>query len=716
MTSMARPTSSPIANSSFSQTNPKPQATVYTNPGRGPQENVQAGGVDWFGSLRPASAPKTSSAPKTTGSSYQAYAQQGQPQTGGPLPPARQPQTGGPLILPEDVPQGEKGVGVTYPQRQPQTGGAQSIPTQSQGTPYQAYAKPGFEQVGEVGTAVMRDWYNPKTGQTTQTSSGNYRPVEGSGWVSGKPTQGRADGPVATIRQPSQTVTGDWQGSYAAAPASQRPAPFQMGAAQTPWGQSMDPFAERDAFINQLNQQRMQNQIAFNSGGMTDPTAGMTPGLNYQQAMQQAGLGGGAPSMAANYGDSMISRLNQAFGGQGDPFAFANQQGYYQPQSPAMTQQAQASIPSQGTLPSWAVGSPLDQPPGAMNWGDWARIQQQQAMQDQGPGREVVYSDGTRSWIKDPQATPPRPYTPPAYSPVSTVGTPPPPPSGPANPYGAPVTDRPAPPPQVPQAKDQNRAKFLQDRAYGRIDSPTATYDSYVKTTLDNVTGQVLNSPAGVEMYNHYQSADPAKRMAAAERLKSLIYDRALQQGVAPGDEWFSKKTGKSAAGGRDQYFNEAMAKHSAKQSPAGKAQSIQPPSQGTSLGSRLNEWAAAGKPGNPEIQLMQIGNSRIDGTGFGSITEAAAYDRWLSSQGVRQPTQGVTPGYGTPPQGQPQMDAKTGQFWKDYLSSPRVKDWAMNTEGPAAGNARQKMQELERGNDRIGIAGYTQRPWQVRA
>jgi hypothetical protein len=360
-----------------------------------------------------------------------------------------------------------------------------------------------------------------------------------------------------------------------------------------------------------------------------------------------------------------------------------------------------------------------------MNWGDWARIQQQQAMQDQGPGREVVNSDGTRSWIKDPQSTPPRPYTPPTYSPVSTVGTPPPPPSGPANPYGAPVTDRPAPPPQVPQAKDQNRAKFLQDRAYGRIDSPTATYDSYVKTTLENVTGQVLNSPAGVELYNQYQSADPAKRQAYGERLKSLIYASASQQGVAPGDEWFSKKTGKSAAGGRDQYFNEAMAKHSAKQSPAGKAQSIAPPSQGTQLGSRLNEWAAAGKPGNPEIQLMQIGKSRIDGTGFGSISEAAAYDRWLESQGGPSKPPYYQPGVPSPPsqklttmppQGKTPMDAKTKQFWKDYLSSKKVRDWAMNTEGPAAENARQKMRELELDDDRIGIAEYTQRPWQVRA
>jgi len=162
--------------------------------------------------------------------------------------------------------------------------------------------------------------------------------------VPSRPSPGQAN-PIAPKSQgtpyqayapqaaPRQTATGNPQGAYAAAPANQRPPDFQMGVAQTPWGQSMDPFVERNAFINQINQQRMQNQLAFNTGGPTNPAAGLTPGLNYQQAMQQAGLGNGAPSMSPNYGDSMISRLNQSFGGQGNPFTFAPQQG--QPQSPA---------------------------------------------------------------------------------------------------------------------------------------------------------------------------------------------------------------------------------------------------------------------------------------------------------------------------------------------------------------------------------------------
>jgi hypothetical protein len=204
--------------------------------------------------------------------------------------------------------------------------------------------------------------------------------------VPSRPSPGQAN-PIAPKSQgtpyqayapqaaPRQTATGNPQGAYAAAPANQRPPDFQMGVAQTPWGQSMDPFVERNAFINQINQQRMQNQLAFNTGGPTNPAAGLTPGLNYQQAMQQAGLGNGAPSMSPNYGDSMISRLNQAFGApagqqpnsfqpfvnnQGQKFTgtmsfapgtpqeyqnqaytnYANKNGFYQPTGPAATQSA----------------------------------------------------------------------------------------------------------------------------------------------------------------------------------------------------------------------------------------------------------------------------------------------------------------------------------------------------------------------------------------
>jgi hypothetical protein len=146
-------------------------------------------------------------------------------------------------------------------------------------------------------------------------------------------------------------------------------------------------------------------------------------------------------------------------------------------------------------------------------------------------------------------------------------------------------------------------------------------------------------------MYNHYQSADPAKRMAAAERLKSLIYDRALQQGVAPGDEWFSKKTGKSAAGGRDQYFNDAMARHSAKQSPAGKAQSIQPPSQGTPYQSGQQSGFKYDKDptlGNSEFQNWLDVKAPARTTLYDRAANERMYDQFLAEKG-KTPAPGVT-------------------------------------------------------------------------
>jgi hypothetical protein len=364
----------------------------------------------------------------------------------------------------------------------------------------------------------------------------------------------------------------------------------------------MDPFVERDAFVNQLNQQRIQNQVAFNSGGMTDPTAGMTPGLNYQQAMQQAGLGGGAPSMAANYGDNLIQRLNQSFGGQGDPFAFANQQGYYQPQgAPAMTQQAAPSLAGSGGYnPGWGI---MQYPPAA---GAPAMTQQPAAPQSAGL---------------------------------------------PASAYTLPRT-----------GIDANRSQFLQNKAAGRYENPAATYDDYVKSGLDDAVGKVVNSSAGYELYNQYQAADPSQKKAYGDRLKNLIYASASQQNVAPADDWMSKKTGKSAAEGKDQYFNDAMGRYAAKQ-PAGKAQPIQPPSQGTPYAEGQKfKYDKDPTLGNAEFQKWLDVKAPARFALYDRAANEKMYDQFLAEKG-QPPSQ---PQYGTPP------DRRNGARTLDWRDADR--------------------------------------------
>ena len=130
------------------------------------------------------------------------------------------------------------------------------------------------------------------------------------------PSQGTKYGAYSP-RPPSSQTTGDPRGAYAAFAPSQRPPPIQMGVAQTPWGQSMDPFAERDAFVNQIGQQRINNQIAFNTSGPQAPQG--SPFINYDMARQNAGLAGGAPSMNANPADTFIGRFNNQYGAPVNP-------------------------------------------------------------------------------------------------------------------------------------------------------------------------------------------------------------------------------------------------------------------------------------------------------------------------------------------------------------------------------------------------------------
>jgi len=153
-------------------------------------------------------------------------------------------------------------------------GEASPVQPRSQGTPYGAYAP-----------------------QVNSNQPGQGQPTFGSGYLT-PPSRGSSPG-----RPASSTSYGDPRGGLATQAPANRPPPFQVQA-QTTWGQSNDPFAQRDAFVNQLNQQRMQRQIDFNSAGSPQGS----PWLNYGQAAQQAGV------FSPQSGDGLIDRLNRQYG------------------------------------------------------------------------------------------------------------------------------------------------------------------------------------------------------------------------------------------------------------------------------------------------------------------------------------------------------------------------------------------------------------------
>lgn len=428
-----------------------------------------------------------------------------------------------------------------------QPGQAQSIPPKPQGTPYQS----STQQAQSAPSKPQGTPYQAYS-QGGQSAAGGY---QGFGIGMGRPT----------LRPASQQVTGDWQGGYASAAPEQRPPAFQAGPAQTPWGQSADPFADRNAFINQINQQRMQNQIAFNSSGPTNPADQMTPGINYQQAMQQAGLGGGSPSMSSDYGDSLIQRLNQSFAGQGNPFA--------NPQSPAQqfagiyapgaditklpftdTMQPNPAYRPPASLPGWSPSndSETPRPDGGAFWGS----PDGKSQPIKPPAQVAPYQPFVNQQGQQFQGTMSfAPGTPQAYQNQA---------------YGNYANQQgyfQQPTSSFEPQKVSNREQFLQNRAAGRGGYQATTYGDYVNAGLDAAVGQALNSPTGKEWYSQYQSADPAKKQAYGERLKNLIYSTAAQRGVAPEDSWLASKTGKAAPAAKDQYFNEAIGRYESAQS-----------------------------------------------------------------------------------------------------------------------------------------------------
>lgn len=469
------------------------------------------------------------------------------------------------------------------PQAYARQGQAQSIPPQSQGTPYQPRS---HSPAGDMNYAGGSPYFDVRTGRPSGPA---LQPYGGD-----------------TLQSPPGVVSGQ------------------------------------------------QPQVRYQAQGMSNGE----PAKNDMRAMQGAGLGGGAPSMSADYGDNMIQRLNQSFGGlEGDPRAFANQQpqvtpyqpfvnpqgqqfqgtmsfapgtsqayqnqaygnyanqqGYYQPQvAPAMTQQAQASIPSQGTLPQ-------------------------------------------------PQN---------AYSPVSTVSQPPQAPAGPASPSGPPVTDRPAPSTSTPPREgiDANRLQFLQDKAAGNLKNPAATYGDHVNSGLDDALDKVLKTPSGAQIYQDMQGADPKTKKLFGDNLRYLVYKEAERQGVAPADEWITKKTGKSAAEGKDQYFNDAMGRYAA----TGKAQSIQPPSKGTPYGQPDTFKPYDGPVGRPWWELpgagrLTAGDPIVEGLSFTSgrqmdIQAIERYHNALANGGLGR---GGSPAAAAPqPATQPAATKSAARPWQ---------------------------------------------------
>jgi hypothetical protein len=222
----------------------------------------------------------------------------------------------------------------------------------------------------------------------------------------------------------------------------------------------MDPFAERDAFVQQIGNQRMNNQIAFNTSGPNAPQG--SPFINYDMARQNAGLGGGAPSMSPEYGDSMIGRLNQSFGGQGNPLAYQQPapswagSGGYNPgwgvmQNPGSAQPQQApadgpyrSLPRLAYYPGGPGGFPpqetglrgADDSPASPEYQKW-RSQQATTMEWRGPeGEAKREADLHRRWLEETGRAPAsgdfRPQRPGSAQPIA------PPPQGvPYNPVAA---------------------------------------------------------------------------------------------------------------------------------------------------------------------------------------------------------------------------------------------------------------------------------------
>ncbi len=603
---------------------------------------------------------------------------------------------------------------------------------QSQGTPYQAYTPNANErpQYGQQPSAPRRPDFAPPS-----------RPLPLGGdtmYAGGTPYFNERTG----------QATPNWSAPQGANEriSPMQPPPFQMAPAQTPWGASMDPFAERDAFVNQINQQRMQNQIAFNSGGPTNPAAGMNPGIDYQLAMQQAGLAGGAPSMSPEYGDSLIARLNSQFGGSpqqnlsyGNPSAVRNVPGSPFPETVLRDGGRQYY--------TWALNNPND-PRSASIIANWEDRQAGRPAPTIAPPSPDAFQPGFSSPGAPQQ---------PAYYPGGTMndgygmgGQ-----QGPAPGYGTPpelrggigtvmgfpdingdgVDDRDQGLPGW--GAPQRRTRSINEIAGDFYDPNPGSYKPMVVSYWHN-------PQTGEEFSGTGLSPRPGTGWVGGKfplsRLRDEL-DKAERDAASPPRMWDEAKRtwGEAFPGAAEQYAQQAeglrrqiaeMEAQGSPQRPQGtagyeygnyglpsQAIPIAPPSQGTPY-----------RPTQPAYQPPAEGTIRVDhGTGKAvtysngqwkwrpnPVSGVVAYDVSRFGDGPpappsRQPLPPPRPAeddffvgnWGTPPATPVASEkpfAKPGSsqgIWKEYLSTPSVREWALNSDGPAAENARQKMMEL---------------------
>lgn len=535
-------------------------------------------------------------------------------------------------------------------------------------------ARPRPQVGGDMQFAGGTPYFDERTGQARQPArqSGGmdmsaYRPGQAQ---SQQPSFGSAYNPNANERlpgnfgQPPQQNAGRQPASFGdmqfaggtpyfdERTGQTRQPPFQMAPAQTPWGQSMDPFAERDAFVNQINQQRMQNQIAFNSGGPTNPAAGMNPGIDYQRAMQQAGLGGGAPSMAPDYGDSLIARLNQQFGGSAyqPPGNFGGlEAGMMQQFAPSRPQPPGQYVNQQGELftgsMSFAPGTP-------------------QEYRDQAYGQYANRQGFFLQPVPAGQAFSPQPT--PGFGFNEGYG------------FGGPSLAQPA-------TGNQTGNASLGFQDWMRAGSPGAgQWHTMDHQTGVDATGQPMSGYGTmlsaywrwVESQGGSRPGGGSQRPNAPPPSQGGGFKPQPAQAPAEGTVRQDPFSGKPVTYSNGQWswnpnpvsgpqpfdvsrFGDAPPPRQPSPSPRPAEDDFfvgnwgAPPSAPGKPASRQQEWEAAGRPGYDGNRpgYAVIGTSRIDGTQFGYGAEADAYDKWLQGQGLRpgQANPVAPPSQGTP-------------------------------------------------------------------